>query len=789
MDDATPDLLLLSKALNHTREAFFLIDKDSQFQYVNDESCRILGYSRDELLTLRVSDIDPGFPVETWEELWKRLIVSQSMTFVSHHQRKDGHCFPVEINANYFEYSGQEYVLALVRDITERKQKEDELRVSEERLRMAAAMAHVGNWEYDIQKEQFWGSDEARNIYEISAEQAGFSTAEIENQIPQRERVHQALVDLIEKDAPYNLEFEILPLKSEQPKTIISFARLERDESGNPRRVIGILQDITARKQSEARSSRLAAIVEFADDGIIGKTLEGIITSWNKGAEKIYGYKEEEIIDRSIALVLPPGREGELPQILARIKAGEHIDRYETERLTKDGRIVNVSLTISPILDSAGQVIAASTICHDITERKLAQSIDESRVHLVEYSLNHSLDELLEETLNETERLTNSQIGFYHFVDDDQENLTLQNWSTRTKAEFCRADAKGAHYPIQQAGVWVDCVAERAAVIHNDYASLPHRKGMPEGHANVIRELVVPVLRGLKIAAILGIGNKPSDYTEIDINTVARLADLAWEIAERKRAEEEIRRLNLDLERRVYERTTQLEVANQELEAFAYSVSHDLRAPLRHIDGFLELLEKRIAASLDPLSQHYFETIAESSRQMDRLIDDLLSFSRMGRMEMANQRVNLTNLVSEVIHDFEPEMKGRNVEWQITDLPTVRGDRSMLRIALVNLISNALKFTQTSEVAKIEIQSDPSSASEEIVLIRDNGVGFDMVYADHLFGVFHRLHRPDEFEGTGIGLANVRRIIHRHGGRTWADGEVNHGATFYFSLPKGNRGE
>jgi PAS domain S-box-containing protein/putative nucleotidyltransferase with HDIG domain len=175
-------------------------------------------------------------------------------------------------------------------------------------------------------------------------------------------------------------------------------------------------------------------------------------------------------------------------------------------------------------------------------ERKRNEAINASRLHLVQFSLTHSLDELLEETLNETEKLTGSLIGFYHFVDDDQKSLLLQNWSTRTKSEFCTAKGKGLHYAISEAGVWVDCVYQRKPVIHNDYASLPHRKGMPEGHAAVSRELVVPVFRGEKIRAILGVGNKPTDYTQQDIKTVSLLADLAWEIAERKRAEESVRR-------------------------------------------------------------------------------------------------------------------------------------------------------------------------------------------------------------------------------------------------------
>jgi PAS domain S-box-containing protein len=258
----------------------------------------------------------------------------------------------------------------------------------------------------------------------------------------------------------------------------------------------------------------------------------------------------------------------------------------------------------------------------------------------------------------------------------------------------------------------------------------------------------------------------------------------SFDIQQRKDAQAALTKLNASLEAEVAHRTSELELVNQELEAFTYSVSHDLRAPLRHVAGFATLLQKQGAETLGPKGTHYVERIEEASGRMNRLIDDLLAFSRTGRISLNKERVDLAELIRAAQQEIGSDAARADCVWTIEALPIVDADPALLRLVLVNLLSNALKYTRSASPAQITIgaQTDPEKG-EVGVFVRDNGVGFDMQYVDKLFGVFQRLHRAEDFEGTGIGLANVRRIIHRHGGRTWAEGAVNGGATFYFSLP------
>jgi chemotaxis family two-component system sensor kinase Cph1 len=253
---------------------------------------------------------------------------------------------------------------------------------------------------------------------------------------------------------------------------------------------------------------------------------------------------------------------------------------------------------------------------------------------------------------------------------------------------------------------------------------------------------------------------------------------LQKEVDERKQAADRIERLNTEL----LSQTAKLEAANKELEAFGYTVSHDLRAPLRHIDGYVDMLRDE-TPTVGEKGTRYMQVISDSAKQMGLLIDGLLTFSRMGRSAMTLAPTDMAKLIDEVRVELAPDMKGRTIEWNIGPLPGVRVDRGLFKLVWMNLLSNAVKYSKYREKTVISIGCEEQGAELEF-FVKDNGAGFDMQYIESLFGIFQRLHLKEEFEGTGIGLANVRRIVARHGGRTWAQGVLDAGATFYFTIPK-----
>jgi signal transduction histidine kinase len=395
-----------------------------------------------------------------------------------------------------------------------------------------------------------------------------------------------------------------------------------------------------------------------------------------------------------------------------------------------------------------------------------------------------SIEDISYLTLGHAKRLTGSAYGYVGYIDPETGYLNCPTL-TRDIWDTCKVADKNIVFKAFT-GLWGWVLKNRKTLLTNTPANDVRSSRTPPGHVPIRRFLSVPALIGETLVGQVSVANADHDYTNHELQVIERLANLYAIAIQRQQVEKELRQLNQELEQRVHERTAKLEAANKELEAFANSVSHDLRAPIRHIDSYLELLKMNIRSVLSERDKQYMGRITSSAHKMGALVDDLLSFSRIGRQGMKFAKIDLEVVIGDIIRELEPDISGRNIKWYIQDLPVINGDVSMFRIVLMNLISNAVKFTREKEQAVIKAGSE-SRKGETIVFVRDNGVGFDQNYVNKLFGVFQRLHGADEFEGTGVGLAMVQRIMHRHGGRVWAEGEVGKGATFYLSLPHYNQ--
>jgi PAS domain S-box-containing protein len=531
-----------------------------------------------------------------------------------------------------------------------------------------------------------------------------------------------------------------------------------------------ILRDVTERKQAQEARERLAAVVESSDDAIIGKTLNGTIASWNAGAQRLFGYSSSEAVGKPMLMLVPSDRAHEEADILARIGRGESVDHFETVRVRKDGKKIDVSATTSPIKDSSGFVAGASMIARDITVRK---------------RVDQELAGQAEELSRQAEELLRSQQAL------ESQKLMLQSVLDSMVEGLVAADEQGKFIiwnpaAVKILGLGATSLSSQEWTAHYGLYLADTVTPFPTDQLPLVR-----AIRGEANTAQMFVRNPELDqgvWIEAsasplkDKNGRVRGGVVAFrDITQRRADEREIRKLNDELELRVGERTAQLEAANKELEAFTYSVSHDLRAPLRHISGFSKLLSEEFGSTLPPDGQHHLQRIQDGARRMGLLVDDLLNLGRVGRQELRLQVTGLNSLVEEVVADLAPDCEGRKVEWKIGSLPFVECDPGLMKQVFQNLLSNALKYTRPRPLAIVEIGQRREDGNP-VVFVRDNGVGFSMKYAHKLFGVFQRLHRAEDFEGTGVGLATVQRIIHKHGGRIWGEAELDKGAVFYFTL-------
>ena len=504
--------------------------------------------------------------------------------------------------------------------------------------------------------------------------------------------------------------------------------------------ILSITRDITNRRQANIELSeseeRFRLLAETAPIGIILHKDEEIFYA-NPAATQILGASDSrELIGRKIVDHIHPDYR---PTVQDRVRTMQEVNRaaplIEEKYLRLDGSTVDVEVTAVPFIAQGERMY--QVIIHDISERKWTEAALQEKTDELDRFFNVALDLLC---IADTD-------GYFRRLNPQWEvalGYSLQELEGRRFLDLVHPDDLASTLTA------IGELSNQNVVI--DFTNRYRRK---DGSYRWIEWRSYPV------------GNL--------IYAAAR------DITERRQVEEKIRKLNDELELRVQERTAQLETANKELESFSYSVSHDLRAPLRAIDGYSRILVEDHASELSNEAVNLLENVSDNTQKMGKLIDDLLAFSRISNYSVDMQVVSMDNLVNQILTDLQFDLQNRNVEIELEHLPDCRGDSALLKQVWINLLSNAIKFTRDEEMARIQIGSE-EMGGEQVYFVKDNGVGFDMRYADQIFGVFQRLQHNDRFEGTGVGLAIVQRIIHRHGGRIWVEAEPEVGASFYFTI-------
>jgi PAS domain S-box-containing protein len=662
--------------------------------------------------------------------------------------RGDGEHFPIEASLSQIEVNGQKVATAIVRDISARVRAEAALRESEEQFRAtfeqaAVGLAHVGMTGRFLRVNERLSEITGHTRDELLA----FTFQMITH--PDDLSADLELADrLLAGQVPhYSLEKRYVRKAGGFVWVNITVS-VRRDRGGSPLHYISVIEDISARKDAEAAlresEARFRNVFEYAPIGIGITDADGQFIQCNPEYCRILGLTEEELMSADLAMLVHPDDRAENMTLLRRLSAGQ-IPRYELSNrfLHKSGSPVWVHKVVTYFGDGGEQERRLMALVTDLTEQR--------RVEL----------QLRQQELMIREAGELAHLGGWGF----DPATGVGDWTAETARIHGVEPAQSttvadglSFYDDPDRGRIAAAVA--AAAAEGTPYDLELHLTAADGRRKWVRTICRPI---------------------IENGRVVRVRGSIQDITDRKRAEEEIRELNAGLEQRVRERTAELQAVNRELESFSYSVSHDLRAPIRHITAFTSLVLDSGGAALSPESRSHLGQVTRAAGRMGQLVDDLLRFSRLGRQPVRRQPVDTRRLVEECLRESLSPVGGRRIDCRVGDLPDCEGDIALLRQVWLNLLANAVKYSGPRDPAVIEVGVE-GTPDGRAYFVRDNGIGFDMRYAEKLFGVFQRLHRAEEFEGTGIGLALVQRIVHRHGGRVWADSEPGRGATFYFTL-------
>jgi PAS domain S-box-containing protein len=739
-------------------DGLLLTDSRGAIVDANERAAQVYGYELQELRRMKLADLFPAGGKEEYEKHWRRLQETGSIEFETLQQRQDLREILTAIGAQRVALQGVQFYQLIIRDVSEKRASEEQLKLLESAVLQtsdAVMIVRISDGDF-LDQEPIFVNAAFEKMTGYGLEELRRMGLRVLHGAQSAEALQEQSRRLLEDLQPAHLEVLTQSKSGEIFWTELTLTPIV--EGGRCTHTVAVRRDITERRQAEETARLLSSIVESCDDAIVSKNLDGIVLSWNRGAERLYGYTAAEIIGKPVAVLALPERRAEIRELLDSVRSGQRIEHFETERVRKNGQRIFVSLTFSPIRDSANKVVGASVIGRDITQHVAAKRIlqeSEERYRALAFVPT----QMLWATNPHGEALDGApQVRAFTGLTEDE--IRERGWTVALHPDDREITAR----------LW------ETAVKTLEYYKTEYRLRRYDGEYRWMEVRGVPVFdKGGEVREWVG---------------------TCEDITERKIALGEIRRLNDELERRVIERTVEWQATNKELEAFAYSVAHDLRAPLRAIAGFSKILTEEYAPQLPEQAQHYLEVVANNATQMGNLIDGLLAFSRLERQTLRKERIAPADLAREALEEFDEERKARDVEIDIGTLPSCLGDRLLLKQVFVNLLSNALKFTRGRQGARIEIGATTPEQMREpqtgagrtngadcaVYYVRDNGAGFDMRHAGKLFRVFQRLHGPEEFEGTGVGLANVQRIVQRHGGIVWAESAPGSGATFYFTL-------